>query len=268
MPNTYLHACLKEDKTMRWPDTAMPLTVYIAPFNWYEQSKQQDAYMYTKMVQDAMQIWTEASDGKVRFQQVSNLDQSQIDVKWRRVDRKSLGHCEYNWNKEGMIFSAEIQIGISDGRVHGAYNDPKEVSHTIIHEFGHALGILGHSDAPDDIMYVPHQYGVTAISERDAETLRYLYRLPIGFNPHEAAQRLNIPAPYTMDQVVAAALGEGEQPTPFAQTLQDKVQHNAEVFNEAKLDEQHDILSQQGQFLMATQNIQIPQSLKKPPSLT
>lgn len=42
------------------------------------------------------------------------------------------------------------------------------------HEFGHALGIEGHSPYPTDLMSV--YYGKGAISTNDAATIRYLYR--------------------------------------------------------------------------------------------
>lgn len=43
------------------------------------------------------------------------------------------------------------------------------------HEFGHALGIEGHSTNPQDLMSV--YYGKGVISPNDAATLRHLYRL-------------------------------------------------------------------------------------------
>jgi hypothetical protein len=43
------------------------------------------------------------------------------------------------------------------------------------HEFGHALGIEGHSTNPNDLMSVYYGHGV--ISGNDAATIRYLYHL-------------------------------------------------------------------------------------------
>jgi predicted Zn-dependent protease len=43
------------------------------------------------------------------------------------------------------------------------------------HEFGHALGIEGHSTNPHDLMSV--YYGNGTVSNNDAATIRYLYRL-------------------------------------------------------------------------------------------
>lgn len=49
------------------------------------------------------------------------------------------------------------------------------------HEFGHALGIQGHSANPTDLMSV--YYGHGAISPNDAATIRYLYHLTPDFIP-------------------------------------------------------------------------------------
>ncbi len=45
----------------------------------------------------------------------------------------------------------------------------------VAHEFGHALGIEGHSTNPNDLMSL--YYGQGTISANDASTIRYLYRL-------------------------------------------------------------------------------------------
>jgi hypothetical protein len=103
MERTYLDACLKDGITVRWPDSAMPIRVYVAPFRWYEKSKQQESYAYNQMVYDAFSTWSRLSGELVRFQFVAGLDDSQIDLNWRRVDRKSLGHCEYLVNRQYQL---------------------------------------------------------------------------------------------------------------------------------------------------------------------
>lgn len=49
------------------------------------------------------------------------------------------------------------------------------------HEFGHALGIEGHSPNPHDLMSV--YYGRGVISANDAATIKYLYKLNPDFVP-------------------------------------------------------------------------------------
>jgi len=58
---------------------------------------------------------------------------------------------------------------------HGAPMTLGRMKAAATHEFGHALGIEGHSTNPQDLMSM--YYGRGVISPNDAATLRYLYRL-------------------------------------------------------------------------------------------
>ena len=257
MNRTYLDACLKEGRTARWPDSAMPVRVYIAPFRWYEQSKQQESYAYNQMVMEALQRWQDVSNNVIRFQLVQRLQDSQIDIHWRRVDRKSLGHCKYMINDRSMVYSSEIEIGISDGVLHAQYNAMDEVRHTILHEIGHALGLLDHSDHQEDIMYVPHQYGVVDISARDILTLQWLYKLPVGFYYPAIGKKYNLPEPFTLHDVldqIEGKSGRNQMDDPFLKKA------NPRVYTEQpeRLAAQHEILSSMGKFYLQTQNIRIP----------
>jgi hypothetical protein len=174
---TYLQYNLKNGALIRWPDNCFPLTFYIAPFRWYRG--QGEANTYYSLVQRALRTWEQVSNRRCRFQLVQNLNDSQINLEWKRVDRKSLGYCLFNFDQQSRLYSAEVQIGLSDGILHAKYMDENEVYHTILHEIGHALG-LGHSPYQSDIMYTPHQYGNVGLSQRDVNTIQWLYNLPIG----------------------------------------------------------------------------------------
>ncbi len=265
MSRTYLEHCQREDMLCRWPDSAMPIGVYIAPFTWYEKKKQQQAYMYRQMVLSALDIWRKATNGLVRFNVVDNLNQSQIDIKWRRVDRKTLGHCTYEMDNQNRMFSAEVQIGISDGLVHAAYNDTGEVMHTILHEIGHALGLIGHSDHPDDIMYVPHQYGVHSLSARDVETITWLYQLPVSFNYQIVGKKYFKKPGYSLndviDRVERRIKGEAEpeeaEASPIIKPADAPSPVGPPPKRTASLDEQHEILSEMGRFYLKTQSVRL-----------
>ncbi len=194
---SYLNESVKHGYLMKWP--RMPIAVYIAPMKFY--SKQGEDATYRKLVIKALNEWEQAGQGLIRFHLVDNLLSSQINVDWRRVDRKALGHCQFNYDNLQRLYGAEVSIGLTDGRVHQAYNSESEVYHTILHEVGHALG-LGHSPYESDIMYTPHKYGVVSLSENDKFSIQCLYTFPAGLSVREIGASYNIMTDNDIDLII------------------------------------------------------------------
>ena len=194
---TYLNGSVKNGNIMRWP--VSNLTVYIAPMKFY--SKPGEDNKYRKMVMDAFSVWSAATGGKLHFRITSNLYDSLINVDWKRVDRQALGHCYFNWDPQGRLAGAEVSIGLTDGRIHQQYDSDIEVYHTILHEVGHALG-LNHSPYKSDIMYTPHQYGVSALSENDKYSIQWLYKFQAGASVKQFASKYGITTSTDIDSVI------------------------------------------------------------------
>ena len=194
---TYLNGSVKNGNIMRW--SINPLVVYIAPMKFY--SKQGEDAKYRRMVVDALNVWSAASQGKISFRMTNVLLESNINVDWKRVERKALGHCYFNWDAQGRLYGAEVSIGLTDGRIHKQYDNEVEVYHTILHEIGHALG-LGHSPYQGDIMYTPHQYGNASLSANDKYSIQWLYRLPAGAPVRKIAEKYSITTSTDIDSVI------------------------------------------------------------------
>ncbi|MBQ3310730.1 matrixin family metalloprotease [bacterium] len=184
---TYLNESFKMGHLMRW--TFMPLGVYVSPMKFYSKKGQDDKYK--SMIMKACNEWEKASLGKVKFRFVTSLLESNINVEWRRIDRKALGHCQFNYDGSNRLYGAEVSIGLSDGVICQHYMADGEVYHTILHEFGHALG-LGHSPYNSDIMYTPHKYGIVSLSKRDIRTIQWLYKLNQGTTVNDMVTKYKI----------------------------------------------------------------------------
>ena len=185
---TYIQSSLHNGRISRWDRADFPLPFHMEQCRWYAAKGEE--YKYNDMVLRALKEWEIRSEGLVSFKPVSNLYDSKVNLTWKRVDRKSLGLCRFDY-KNSRMYTAEVEIGLSDGIIHRQYMDDNEVYHTILHELGHALG-LGHSNEKKDIMYTPHQYGIVQISENDLKTLEYMYNLPIGLTGEQMGKQFKI----------------------------------------------------------------------------
>jgi hypothetical protein len=170
--DTYLSAAAANGAN-RWPSKRIPITYCIdvnAAVPGYRPS-------FKTAIETAMKAWTDASGGKVSFTP-ADANSASLQVKWTDDVKnmnfaQEMGHTEIQVDGDGL-YKASI-ILLSKQR-NGSTIDDTFATHVAMHEVGHALGILGHSTSPDDIMYpstTPAQ--TAALSKKDIATIAALY---------------------------------------------------------------------------------------------
>jgi predicted Zn-dependent protease len=179
-PTNYLRYVARdvgfEHVLMRWQTTAMPLRVHLPP-------PPADLTMHPEValdaVRDGVTDWTDvAGPGVPSFRFVDEPGDADIPIVW---DAEPTGwfvaQCVYQLNDRQRRFGvARILVTTRD---RGDEVSPQTLYATVLHEMGHALGLIGHSPDPADVMYPDRGFAIT-LSQRDRETLRLLYSKPNG----------------------------------------------------------------------------------------
>lgn len=177
----YIDKVPMNNQILRWEDDAFPLTVYISTNS--ENHKQ--------IIKRAFDYWTYATGNFVSFVYTNQSVDANISV---IVESEAKSNCpEGGCYYAAALTSPDISNNILEGMNMTLYTtDPygKAYSYdqfyrTTLHEIGHTLGIMGHSDNPEDLMYSSGQHNVSeyfseyrnALSRQDLNTLNYLYMI-------------------------------------------------------------------------------------------
>lgn len=138
-----------------------PVTIY------FERDANYSDY-YRQLALEGFDQWVAATGFVVRYRQVDNPDAAQIRVSFKPDTRNGLTTYTY-YPSSGRLVSAKIEIGIQGG-------NPIDIRSVAAHEFGHAIGIGGHSTNPEDMMYPNFVSNVPLqITQNDLNTAKTAY---------------------------------------------------------------------------------------------
>lgn len=157
----------------RWSKNAMPIGVFIL-----EPDDKIAGYKprFAQLLRDSFGQWSEVSKGNISFKFLDSAGGADIICTWTN-DQKQMssaledGHAALAANDSGVIHADVIFL------IRETPPSEKDAKRLFLHEIGHALGISGHSDSPQDIMYPTRdpQDRDSVLSDRDKNTILALY---------------------------------------------------------------------------------------------
>lgn len=135
----------------------------------------QPGHPRTIMMKHAFAEWSRVTQNKFVFRYVDNPKVAQIEVYFVKIipnaDRE-VGLTETQRLSNGKLIHAVIKI--ADRSVKGAKLRDDSVYTTMLHEIGHAMGLLEHSNNPMSVMY-PVVNDAQEILSADLKRLAKIY---------------------------------------------------------------------------------------------
>ncbi len=183
--NNYIFNAVMGSDIVRWNINSFPLRVYI-------EQADVPPYYY-EAIDEAMAVWVNHTNF-VRFNPVQSDVEADIVIKFKDIPddvckdnicNYTSAYTEPQITKDKML--SKMFLTIYKTNPLGDVYTKRQIYNTAAHEFGHTLGIMGHSDNPSDLMYSLktddinfYNYftlGDYSLSLRDLRTLVLLYRI-------------------------------------------------------------------------------------------
>ncbi len=187
----------------RWPAETMPLPVYIEeaviPDALQNEFDPVDPVRFTEAVARALDTWEAELEGLVAFQRVESPEEALLKLRVLAEEAPTpepavrvLGvtealrwACEpHGWDPDSERL--EVSFTVPEAVLYAADEfgllTGAQVEAIALHEIGHALGMLGHSPIPTDLMYrvLEERVAARGLSDADVNSFVSLYRLPNG----------------------------------------------------------------------------------------
>ena len=153
----------------------------------YTDSIPFDAGIYGEALSQSLSLWEKKTEGRLRFELTQDAAAANIRIKWayqqdRRQSSEYIGEAMLVRDTEG--FHVEIEVSLRDRT--SLKPHPSEVVQTaLLHEIGHAIGLWGHSDDPNDVMYFAST--AKAPTARDIATWTKVSETPVDTPFHKRA---------------------------------------------------------------------------------
>lgn len=160
---------------VRWPRKRLPITIYIEPGTQVEGFRPDMEAALRRAISD----WQQAAQGKIEFQFVDQPSKASIKCEWTHDPKRLMMQAEGGQalvapDEEGLLTCNVLLLTVSPT---GAYLAEGFAHRIALHEMGHALGLLGHSRNPQDVMFSSMVVSDKDcnLSDRDKATMVALY---------------------------------------------------------------------------------------------
>ena len=176
-PDNYIRQASYNQKIMRW--NSLPITYSI------EIQESIPKFYLTEIIK-AFTTWQTATEDKISFKQIK--DNANIKIVFRQnnipsADTQNKTIIAYTMPDidADKLVSMQIKFNVKDP--FGNYFSEQFIYDTALHEIAHALGVMGHSDFPDDILYLysngeqAKNENIPLLTQRDINTVNLLYEI-------------------------------------------------------------------------------------------
>lgn len=181
--DNYIEQASTDKGIVRWDTEKFPLNITIQ-----DNSGIAIPPYYKEEIKNAFRQW----QNSVKFITFQNVDRNAdiiVSIQPLPDDICSENNCRYVVGytvpdiKGKTLHKMTIVLYAKDP--YGNFFSDKELYNTILHEIGHALGIMGHSYSSEDLMYMasektfysPYRSSFQYLSSKDINTLKLLYKL-------------------------------------------------------------------------------------------